>query len=505
MAALPPGEQERKDREWQASVVREIDAILLGGGKPDADALAARWPEEADRVRSLVAIRTSLHEEGVLADLDSEPPPEPAFGMAAGHEDRDDALADIKREFQDAMNRGVRPDVVGIVDERPELKDDVAELSHFYNFLSDALKPDFPGPMPEPVQEVVLSHFRLVTMHARHPLGGLFLGIDQHTGRHAELLVIRGQFSKARSTRLLREAMAVKDVADPGFVSVIDAGEVQDLKFVAWEYRSELSFDRVIRRLRRGGGHLTLDQVLREHSDSSDPSKDPKAPTEDPAVEVPEGAGPRLLANPAHVASVLDFVASAAEALDRAHLRGLILADVRPANVFVERRGSARFRGFGLVQHARAAWHRLGSDVTFLAPEILADDEPPLDWRADVYGVALLAYAALSLADPPDFAAIPERTERLFVDLRGAPEGLLPLLDRALERDPANRPASCGVIADELRRMAQALTPAAEEAGLPPADVPEARAARRPARLWIWYAGLAVVAAIVAWVVWSVA
>ena len=98
------------------------------------------------------------------------------------------------------MNRGDRPDVVGIVDERPELKDDVAELSQFYNFIADALKPEFVGPAPEPVQEVVLSHFRLVTMHGRHPLGGLFLGVDQHTNRHVELLVIRGQMSKARSS-----------------------------------------------------------------------------------------------------------------------------------------------------------------------------------------------------------------------------------------------------------------------------------------------------------------
>ena len=106
------------------------------------------------------------------------------------------------------------------------------------------------------------------------------------------------------------------------------------------------------------------------------------------------------------------------------------------------------------MQHARAAWHRLGSDVTFLAPEVLADDEPPLDWRADVYGVALLLYASLALKDPPDFSTIHQRTERLFIDLRGAPEGLLPLLDRALDRDPAARPASCGIVAEELRAMA---------------------------------------------------
>jgi serine/threonine protein kinase len=392
---------------------------------------------------------------------------------------RDDALADIKREFQDAMNRGDRPDVVGIVDERPELKDDVAELSQYYNFIADALKPDFAGPAPEPVQEVVLSHFRLVTMHGRHPLGGLFLGIDQHTKRHAELLVIRGQMSKARSTRLLREALAARDVADPGIVPVIETGEFQDLRFVAWQYRNELTLERVIRRLRRGGGSRTLTQVLADYGEPSDAVQEPAKPDDDADADLPEDAGSRLLADPWHVASVLELVANAAEALDRAHMRGMLLVDVRPANVYVSARGRARLRGFGLVQHARAAWHRLGTDVTFLAPEVLADDEPPLDWRADVYGAALLVYAALALRDPPDFSNVLHRTERLFVDLRGAPESLLPLLDRALDRDPAARPASCGIFAEELRKMA---------AGLRPPVPVRARQSASPVPVWVWYA-----------------
>jgi serine/threonine-protein kinase len=174
---------------------------------------------------------------------------------------------------------------------------------------------------------------------------------------------------------------------------------------------------------------------------------------------------------------VLDLLATTGEALDRAHLRGLILADVRPSNVFVDRKGAARLRGFGLVQHARAAWHRLGSDVAFLAPEVLADDEPPLDWRADVWGLAMLAYSAFSLTDPPDFGAIQERAERLFLDLRGAPDGLLPLLERSLDKDPANRPASCGILAEEFRRMALALTP-------PPPPPPPPRRAR-PSRVLV--------------------
>src|SRR6476661_6665655 len=142
MPPSPPGEEERIDREWEKTVVREVDAILRRGEKPDPDALAARWPDDAARVRSIIAIRASLYDEGVLDAPDAQtPPPEPAFGQKGVAKDRDRALADIKREFQDAMNRGDRPDVVGIIDERPELKDDVAELSHFYNFLSDALKP----------------------------------------------------------------------------------------------------------------------------------------------------------------------------------------------------------------------------------------------------------------------------------------------------------------------------------------------------------------------------
>jgi Protein kinase domain len=460
MASDPLGDDEQEARAWTRDVVREIDAILRAGGTPDAESLAAKWPDDADRVRSMVELRTSLFEEGMLEDdgVEEAAPAGPDTLLVPIEQGRDDALADIKREFQDALNRGVRPDVLGIVDERPELKDDVAELSQFYNFLADALKPDFVGPAPEP-QEVLLSHFRLIMMHGRHPLGGLFLGIDQHTKRHVELLVIRGQMSKARSTRLLREALRARDSADPGIVPVIDAGEFQDLRFVAWQYRNELTLDRVIRRVRRGGGDRTLIEVLAEHGEPSDVTRVPARPDEEPVPEGSDEAAARLMTDPFHVASVLELVANVAETLDRAHMRGMLLVDVRPANVYVSSRGRPRLRGFGVVQHARAAWHRLGRDVTFLAPEVLADDEPPLDWRADVYGAALTLYAALALKDPPDFSSMTDRTERLFVDLRGAPDALLPLLDRALDRDPAARPASCGVFAEELRKMVAVLRP----------------------------------------------
>jgi hypothetical protein len=481
MQADSPGDQEPGAEDWGKRILREVDAILRSGGKPDVEELAARWPEEAARVRSIVAIRTSLFEEGMLdaGDDDSATDGDATLLLQPRDQGRDDALADIKREFQDALNRGVRPDVVGIVDERPELKNEVEEISQYYKFIAEALKPDFVGPAPEPVQEVLLTHFRLVMMHAKHPLGGLFLGIDTHTKRHAELLVIRGRMSKARSTRLLREALAAREAADPGIVPVIETGEFQDLRFVAWEYRNELTLERVIRRLRRAEGENTLTHVLAEHGEPSDAARSPGRPDDDPLSDAPSDAAAKLLADPYHVATVLELIANAAEALDRAHMRGMLLLDLRPANVYVSARGRARLRGFGLVQNARAAWHRLGPDVVFLAPEVLADDEPPLDWRADVYGVALLLYATLSLKDPPDFSSMHHRTERLFVDLRGAPEGLVPLLDRALERDPAARPLSCGLFAEELRKMAAVLRPPIP--ALPvvaPPTVPR----------WVWYA-----------------
>lgn len=493
---MPPsaGEDERAAQDRKKALVSEVDAALHRGESPDLGALVARFPEEAASVESIVALRLALFEEGVLAEDDPDETDAPGADpfLTEHPTDRDSALADIKSEFLDAVNSGVRPDVGGIVHDRPELKDEVAELSQFFNFMSDALKPDFAGPAPDPVQELVLTHFRLVTMHARHPLGGLFLGVDQNTNRHVEMLVIRGQMSRARSNRLLRDVLIVRQVEDPGIVPVIETGEAHDLRFIAWEYRPDLTLDRIMRRLRRAAGHRPLKSVVMEHSDSGVATKELRPPAEELPLDLPPDAASRLLANPGHVASVLEMLASAADSLDRAHLRGLILGDVRPANVAVDRHGRARLRGFGLVQNARAAWHRLGSEATFLAPEVLADHEPPIDWRADVFGLAALTYAVLSLSEPPDFAEMPSRSERLFVDLRGAPEALVPLLDRALDKDPAARPTSCGVMADELRIMAASLRPDA---------VPEPP--EKPAPAWAWFTLLALIiggaTAVVAW------
>jgi hypothetical protein len=493
MAAAGFAGDEREQLSWRRSVIREVDAVLRGGGTPDPEALASRWMGEPHEIRAIVAVRKSLHDEGMLEESAGEAPDD-APPAAADARERDRALAGIKQQVQDAANRGDPTPAATLARVRPEIEGDLAGLAQYYDFMTEALQPEVAAGAPEPVQEVLLSHFRLVTMSARHPLGGLFLGVDQHTGGHVEVLVIRGRMSRARSSRLVKEAMLLRDVADPGFVPVVDAGEFNDVRFVAWEYRSTLSAARVIRRLRRAAGRRVLAEVLEAHSESGGRSKDPRPPSDEIAVDVPEDAAGRLLADRGHVASVLDLVASAAEALDRAHLRGLILADVRPDNVYVTQSGAARLRGLGLVQHARAAWHRLGDDVGFLAPEVLAEDDAPIDWRVDVWGVAALLYALLALDRPPDFASPEARAAMLARDLAGTPPRLVALLGAALDRDPAARPASCEILAREIRAIAATLRPAAAAGEISP-----------PVPPWVWYGFLTVIlVAVLTWILLSV-
>ena len=76
MASAPPGDDGAgQPRTGRKDVVREVDAILRRGRKLRTRRRSrAEWPDEADRVRSIVELRTSLFEEGMLDESATRTP-----------------------------------------------------------------------------------------------------------------------------------------------------------------------------------------------------------------------------------------------------------------------------------------------------------------------------------------------------------------------------------------------------------------------------------------------
>jgi serine/threonine-protein kinase len=169
-------------------------------------------------------------------------------------------------------------------------------------------------------------------------------------------------------------------------------------------------------------------------------------------------------------------------ALEEAHAAGLIHRDVKPANIFLcERHGDydvAKVVDFGLVKEVEAS---AGPAITraaalvgtplFMAPEaIVAPDEASP--KSDLYALGGVAYYLLTgthVFNGDTTLAI--CTQHLHTTPEGPsarlgkplPEVLEAIVLACLAKDPGARPASAGILAEELAELGEAWSKAESE------------------------------------------
>jgi serine/threonine protein kinase len=155
---------------------------------------------------------------------------------------------------------------------------------------------------------------------------------------------------------------------------------------------------------------------------------------------------------PAHEVSRL--IRQVAAALDAAHAAGVIHCDVKPANVIVDREGTAKLTDFGIARAARDRDEQeLLGTARYIAPERVEGGE--VTARTDVYGLGLVAYELLTGRPAFDGATSEELVRERLVgpppSLRHARVGIDDRLDaivgRALATEPDRRQASAGAFA----------------------------------------------------------
>lgn len=155
--------------------------------------------------------------------------------------------------------------------------------------------------------------------------------------------------------------------------------------------------------------------------------------------------------------------ASVADALDAAHVAGVIHRDVKPANVLMHE-GRPVLVDFGLARSAaNPRLTRTGTvpgTLHYLAPELLHSRGAALDPRTDVYSLGATLYELIA-GHPPFREQDPDQLIRDILlrqppplRLSGDARQLEVLIFACLSKDPAHRPRDAGFLAAELRRVA---------------------------------------------------
>jgi serine/threonine-protein kinase len=165
-------------------------------------------------------------------------------------------------------------------------------------------------------------------------------------------------------------------------------------------------------------------------------------------MELLEGGSLRSLLDSGHRLSVSQVAAlglDVASALAYAHARGLVHRDVKPANLLFDEEGHVSVADFGIARAlAEASWTEpLGAmlgTARYAAPEQLKG--APLDGRADVYSLALVAVEAVTgdvpFARDTALGALMARAEHpLSVPSELGP--LAPVIEKAGTTAPGDR------------------------------------------------------------------
>lgn len=165
-----------------------------------------------------------------------------------------------------------------------------------------------------------------------------------------------------------------------------------------------------------------------------------------------------------------------AEGLANAHARGLVHRDVKPGNIMVTTHGHVKLLDFGVAgadveSTAKDETRTLSPQLTvhagtpqYMAPEQAAGN--PITARADLFSLGVVLYECLTghlpFSGTTTFDYVrhvmqspPKRLDKVAPD---TPADLVDLIDRMLEKTPADRPESADAVVARLRQLEDSLT-----------------------------------------------
>jgi serine/threonine protein kinase len=305
-----------------------------------------------------------------------------------------------------------------------EAADDFFDRLSELVFSSDFSSED-EAPTDEPQESVlgdedVFGHYRIVALIGRGGMGTLYRARDEQLDRDVALKFLPSDLSAERKARerLLREARAVAALNHPNVCAIHEIAETADGRmFFAMPLYDGITLKEKLRQ-----GLLSIEESV-------------------------------------------NIACQIARGLAAAHARGIIHRDVKPGNVMLSADGTVRLLDFGLaipIDGSLTNSNSTRGTVAYMSPQQARAE--PIDARSDLWSLGVVLYEMIAGRRPfhrGNPAAILDQVfhwdpEPLSRHRPNIPAALARIVERLLQRDPANRFASARQLLDALQDVVPA-------------------------------------------------
>ena len=266
-----------------------------------------------------------------------------------------------------------------------------------------------------------LGRYEIEKQLGKGAMGIVYLGKDPRINRTTAIKTFRfeedldPEDTQKLKEKFFREAESAGTLSHPNIVTIYDAGDEQDLAYIAMEYLEGEDLEKYTKK-----------------------------------------------ANLLPCRKVIDYMADIADGLDYAHERGIVHRDIKPANIMLLKSGIIKITDFGIARITATSQTQTGvvkGTPYYMSPEQFSGER--VDGRSDIFSMGTMMFQMLTgklpfTADSPPalMHAImnkPHPDPRQFNPKIVKP--LVGILNKAMQKDKEARYQRAGHMAAHLREL----------------------------------------------------
>ncbi len=287
------------------------------------------------------------------------------------------------------------------------------------------------GTGTDPALRPTLGRYEVIKQLGKGAMGVVYLGQDPRINRTTAIKTVRFQddFDEEEAAEMkkkfFREAESAGTLSHPNIVTIYDAGEEQDIAYIAMEYLDGDNFEKYAKK----GNLLPIREVV-------------------------------------------GYIADIADGLDYAHKQGIVHRDIKPANIMLLKDKKVKITDFGIARITAASQTKTGivkGTPYYMSPEQISGKK--VDGRSDIFSLGVMTFQLLTGTVPFKGNSPAALMHKILNDPHPDPKSINPkipkalvsIINKALAKDPAKRYQTAGEMAAHLKILKKKMDEAWEK------------------------------------------